>query len=239
MNWKLLTSIDGLDKIDAESADKPVAIFKHSNSCPVSAYAKHSLEQKWDLDDDEVSIYHLDLLAHRDVSNEIARRFGVRHQSPQVLLIREGRSVYNSSHSAISVRGIRSALARPVGDMPDPEQIQSVSNPPRKHVRITHRSSGLKLADGPLGWGITTFEGNFYISSKYLQTDRLKPNFIPGVCLYKFLYVWLDLHLESGEKVSNLGWKYWLPNPLLPFIWYRVALPASRPELLVEQYEAG
>jgi len=107
----------------------------------------------------------------------------------------------------------------------------------RKHVRITHRPSGTVLAEGPLGWGITPFEGNYYIRRKHLKTDGFKVNFIPGICTYKFLYVWLNLHLENGKKVRNLGWLYWLPNPLFPFIWYRVALPGRHPELWVEEFE--
>jgi len=85
--------------------------------------------------------------------------------------------------------------------------------------------------------GITPFEGNLYIRRKFLFTNRFKPNFIPGICFYKFLYVWLDLKLEDDTKVSNLGWLYWLPNPLFPFIWYRVGLPREHPELLVEEFE--
>jgi len=106
-----------------------------------------------------------------------------------------------------------------------------------KFVRITHKSSGIKLAEGPLGWGITPFEGNYYVRRKYLATDRLKPNFIPGLCPYKFLYVWLDLKFGDGLGVPNLGWLYWLPNPLFPFIWFRVGLPGTHPELLVEKFE--
>lgn len=107
----------------------------------------------------------------------------------------------------------------------------------KKYVRITHRSSGTKLAEGPRGWGITPFEGNYYISRKYLLTDGFKPNFIPGLCPYKFFYVWLNLNLKDGTKVHNLGWLYFLPNPLFPFIWYRVGLPQVHPELLVEEYK--
>lgn len=105
-----------------------------------------------------------------------------------------------------------------------------------KYVRITHRPTGLLLAEGPLGWGITPFEGNYYISKKYLRTSQFKPNFTPGICPYKFLYVWMDLHLPNGSAEKNLGWLYWLPNPLLPFIWFRVALPGSHPSLLVERF---
>jgi uncharacterized protein (DUF427 family) len=106
----------------------------------------------------------------------------------------------------------------------------------RGYVQITRRPTGLVLAVGPLGWGITPFEGSYYISKKYLRAKRFKPNFIPGICPYKFLYVWLDLVLENGYREKNLGWLYWLPNPLLPFIWFRVALPASHPSLLVERF---
>jgi hypothetical protein len=106
-----------------------------------------------------------------------------------------------------------------------------------KFVRITHIPSGTPLAEGPLGWGVTPFEGNLYISKKYMLTDKFKPNYIPGFCFYKFLYVWLDLQLEDGQKSKFLGWLYWLPNPLFPFIWYRVGLPRIHPELLVVEYE--
>ena len=105
------------------------------------------------------------------------------------------------------------------------------------HVRIKHRDTGLLLAEGPLGWGITPFEGNFYISRKHLKTGRFRQNFIPGLCFYKFLYVWMDRHLENGTRESNLGWMYWLPNPLLPFIWFRVAIPRRHRALHVEEFE--
>jgi len=105
-----------------------------------------------------------------------------------------------------------------------------------KSVQIVHRTSGEVLADGPLGWGITPFEGNFYISRKYLKTDRFKVNFLPGLCIYKFMYVWMDLKLVDGERIRNLAWMYWLPNPLLPFIWFRVAVSGTHPEIKVEEY---
>lgn len=106
-----------------------------------------------------------------------------------------------------------------------------------RHIRIRHRKSGELLAEGPLGWGITPFEGNYYIRGRHLRTRGFKPNYIPGLCPYKFLYVWMDLVLASGEKVKFLGWLYWLPNPLIPFIWYRVAVPREHPELLIEEFE--
>jgi len=105
-------------------------------------------------------------------------------------------------------------------------------------VRITHRRTGLLLAEGPLGWAITPFEGNYYVSRRHLRTSRFRPNFLPGVCPYKFLYVWMDLVLEDGSREKNLAWMYWLPNPVLPFIWFRVAIPGSHPALVVERRES-
>jgi len=101
-----------------------------------------------------------------------------------------------------------------------------------KNLRIRHKDTGTLRAEGPLGWGITPFEGNLYIARKYLKTDRFRVNYVPGLCIYKFLYVWLDFSWRDG-KSRNLGWLYWLPNPLLPFIWFRVAVPRDHPELRV------
>jgi uncharacterized protein (DUF427 family) len=112
---------------------------------------------------------------------------------------------------------------------------QSDGRSKKQFIRITHRPTGTLLAQGPLGWGITPFEGNYYISRRYLRTDGFKPNFIPGLCPYKFFYVWMDLVLKNGDRERNLGWLYWLPNPLFPFIWFRVALPGSHSSLIVER----
>jgi uncharacterized protein (DUF427 family) len=110
----------------------------------------------------------------------------------------------------------------------------------KKIVRISHRISGEVLAEGPLGWGITPFEGNYYIGRKYLKTAGFKANYVPGICFYKFLYVWMDYRWGDGDdEVSKfMGWMYWLPNPLMPHIWYRVAVPRNHPELLIEEYAA-
>jgi uncharacterized protein (DUF427 family) len=106
---------------------------------------------------------------------------------------------------------------------------------PQRQIRITHRSSGLVIAEGPTGWGIMPFEGNFYIRRKYLRTNALASSWIPGLCPYKGLYVWLDLRVAGNKRDAGLGWFYWLPNPLLPFIWFRVAVSGSHPDLVVEE----
>ena len=110
--------------------------------------------------------------------------------------------------------------------------------PEREWIRITHLPSNEVIAEGPLGWGITSFEGNYYIQSRYLRTSGFKINYLPGLCFYKFLYVWMDFHWGK-ERSRSLGWYYFLPNPVFPFIWFRVALPRNHPELKVESLESG
>ncbi|UQD56858.1 bacillithiol system redox-active protein YtxJ [Flavobacterium sp. K5-23] len=100
MDWNNLTDLGQLNEIITLSNDKPVAIFKHSTRCSISRMALRQFENEFDLSD-KVTPYFLDLIAYRDVSNEIATRFGVMHQSPQLILIKDGKAVYNASHSDI------------------------------------------------------------------------------------------------------------------------------------------
>ena len=109
INWIPLTSLEQLDQIEAESKGKQILIFKHSTRCSISKMALKQFEREYDLDD-KVKAYFLDLIAHRDVSNEIASRFNVTHQSPQLLLIKDGKSIYNVSHSDIDAEALKSKV---------------------------------------------------------------------------------------------------------------------------------
>ena len=100
IDWNELTDLVQLDEIIAISNEKPVAIFKHSTRCSISRMALKQFENEFN-SSDKVTPYFLDLIAHRDISNEIANRFGVHHQSPQLILIKEGKAIYNVSHSDI------------------------------------------------------------------------------------------------------------------------------------------
>lgn len=109
INWIDLTDLGQLDEIVLASSEKPVVIFKHSTRCIVSKMALKQFENEFDLED-KVDAYFLDLIEHRDISNEITSRFGVYHQSPQLLLIKAGKSVYDVSHSDIDAAKLKEKL---------------------------------------------------------------------------------------------------------------------------------
>ncbi len=100
-DWKRLENEEQLNEIDAISKTKPVVIFKHSTSCSRSAFAKEKLSGNFDLDPEKALFYYLDLLSYRHISNAIAARYNVIHQSPQILIIKNGKSVFDTSHESI------------------------------------------------------------------------------------------------------------------------------------------
>jgi bacillithiol system protein YtxJ len=108
MNWNYLKHPDQLNQIITESADAPVLIFKHSTRCNISRATLDRLERNWkDADVPHVKPYFLDLLSYRNISTAVADQFQVEHQSPQVLIIRNGKSVYDNSHYGIDFSEIR------------------------------------------------------------------------------------------------------------------------------------
>ncbi len=109
MNWNKLTSEAQLDAIKEESARQPVLIFKHSTSCSISAMALSRMERNWS-EQLGVKPYYLDLLANRPISNKVEQEFGIEHESPQVLLIKNGTCIYDASHMAISFAGLQQAV---------------------------------------------------------------------------------------------------------------------------------
>lgn len=110
LNWTDLTELEQLDVLVEESTERPVLIFKHSTRCPVSRIALKNFENEYDIEEGKARIYFLDLLEYRDISNEIAERFGVTHQSPQLILIKDGKAVYDTSHSDIDAGTVKSKI---------------------------------------------------------------------------------------------------------------------------------
>ena len=101
MMWKPLQSFEDLDTAIAASHAHPVVLFKHSTRCSVSAMAKRNFEAQWD-PAQQAEAYLLDLITYRSVSNAIAERFEVQHESPQMLVISDARLQFHESHGFIS-----------------------------------------------------------------------------------------------------------------------------------------
>ncbi|MNU35781.1 hypothetical protein D3C71_243870 [compost metagenome] len=104
MNWIPLTEMSQLDAIDLASEDQLQIIFKHSTRCNISADTYDELETA------DTEAYYLDLLRYRDISDEIAHRYGVLHKSPQVLVISKGVCIFNESHWRIRASVLRAHL---------------------------------------------------------------------------------------------------------------------------------
>jgi bacillithiol system protein YtxJ len=108
MHWIHLTDEEQLKQIISKSQLKPQVIFKHSTRCSISAVALQRLQKVAQPSD--VDFYFLDLLSYRGLSNRIAEVFKVAHESPQILLIRDGECMYDESHMGISMHEIMDHL---------------------------------------------------------------------------------------------------------------------------------
>jgi bacillithiol system protein YtxJ len=105
--WNNLETELELTKLKKESTEKVVVIFKHSTRCGISRMAKRQFESEFDYDDADVKLYYLDLITYRNISNKIAEMFGVFHESPQLIILKDGNVVHHASHSAISAESIQ------------------------------------------------------------------------------------------------------------------------------------
>ena len=110
MSWKVIDSLDHLDQIVDLSKNKNIVLFKHSTRCSISTIAKMRLEEEWNISKDDFEKYYLDLIRYRNISNEISERFQVHHESPQILVIRNGEAIYDVSHLDISIFDIESTF---------------------------------------------------------------------------------------------------------------------------------
>lgn len=104
--WIPLTKEEQLEDLVEASEQHPVLLFKHSTRCSISRMALKQFEKEYSFGD-KMQLYFLDLLEYRTISNEIASRFKVVHQSPQILVIKNGVSVYDASHSDIVAEDLK------------------------------------------------------------------------------------------------------------------------------------
>ena len=100
MKWIPLETQQQLE--DIRTNNQFSLIFKHSTRCSISMMAKKRFELDWSALPEDLNLYFLDLLRFREISNSIAEIFEVYHQSPQLLLIKDGQCIYETSHGEIS-----------------------------------------------------------------------------------------------------------------------------------------
>lgn len=113
MNWNKLRTHEQITQIKTESKDVPVLIFKHSTRCNISQATLDRLERNWKEEElPPMKLYFLDLLSYRQISDLIASEFDVWHESPQVLIIKNERSTFDSSHFDISYQNIKEAVSK-------------------------------------------------------------------------------------------------------------------------------
>jgi len=114
MNWKLLTTEEEIQSIIEHSETKPVLIFKYSGRCSICDRVQDILESEWSENESEnemkITPYFLDLIRYRNVSNAVAAKFNVMHESPQVLVIKNGKVVYTESHGYIRFEDILKSI---------------------------------------------------------------------------------------------------------------------------------
>lgn len=99
MNWKEISGVADIESIITASYHKPQVIFKHSTRCSISSVVKQRLERA--PEKGTIDFYYLDLIQYRDISNLIAERFSIYHESPQILLVKNGECIFDESHNAI------------------------------------------------------------------------------------------------------------------------------------------
>jgi bacillithiol system protein YtxJ len=112
MRLKVLTTPDDLDTAVAGSTIRPLLLFKHSLTCGTSAYAHEEVDDLMAHDAPPVDACVVHVQTGRALSNAIAERFGIRHASPQVLLIANGHVVWHASHHGIRRREMTAAVER-------------------------------------------------------------------------------------------------------------------------------
>jgi bacillithiol system protein YtxJ len=111
-DYKTLNKPDQLEELDTLSHTRPQLIFKHSTRCAVSSMAKRGLDRELlQANNTAFDIYYLDLISYREVSNQIATRYHVQHESPQLLLIKNGQCLFHASHDGVSLHDALEFLA--------------------------------------------------------------------------------------------------------------------------------
>jgi len=106
MEWTALSSQEQLNELIESSDTLLVCIFKHSTRCSISTMVRSRLENGWKAENDNMIFYYLDVLKHRGLSDLVADKFSITHQSPQLIILKNGKVVHDASHTSISPKVI-------------------------------------------------------------------------------------------------------------------------------------
>lgn len=101
-----ITDVETFDELAGRSQNVPVVVFKHSTTCPISAAAYNEMSRF----EGEVAL--VEVQSHRNLSKEIEQRTGVAHESPQVLVLRKGKVVWDASHGKVKADAVREAVKK-------------------------------------------------------------------------------------------------------------------------------
>jgi bacillithiol system protein YtxJ len=105
-----LRGVEELDTVLTSSRERPILLFKHSYSCGVSAEALDELVAHLNDREHDVRVAMVTVQTHREVSNAITAKLGVRHETPQALLVRDGRVVWSASHFRVTSQSVDQAI---------------------------------------------------------------------------------------------------------------------------------
>lgn len=107
MNWHILENLSQLDEWFDRSQAQPVLFFKHSTRCSISAAAYGRMERGLNQLPANMAVVYLDLLAHRDVSDALAEKTGITHESPQLLLVVNRQCIFDASHFDVRPEAVK------------------------------------------------------------------------------------------------------------------------------------
>jgi bacillithiol system protein YtxJ len=108
--WHILSDTSQLEEIKELSKSMPVAVFKHSTRCGISRMVLRQFESTYSLKDEQLKLYYLDLLTYRNISDEIGFTFQVLHQSPQLIVIKDGVAIAHAAHQDIQADSLETFI---------------------------------------------------------------------------------------------------------------------------------